>query len=268
MGDRLKGKRAFVTAGAAGIGRASAIAFAREGASVFATDIDEKGLALLAREGVSEVARLDVRDTSAVAEMAKRVGPIDILMNAAGFVHNGTVLDCSDEDWDFSFDLNVKSMHRTIRAFLPGMLEKGHGSIVNISSAAGVVQGRAQPLRLRRDQSRGGGADPRGRRRFHHQGHPLQLHLPRHHRDAVDAQPRRGSRPRRARDVRGATTDGAARHRGRDRLARALSRQRRKRVHHRRGPYHRRRLDALRSFRVAQKREPGISKFPDAQLRI
>src|SRR5487761_2767385 len=141
MGDRLKGKRAFVTAGAAGIGRASAIAFAREGASVFATDIDEKGLALLAGEGVSEVARLDVRDTSAVAEMAKRVGPIDILMNAAGFVHNGTVLDCSDEDWDFSFDLNVKSMHRTIRAFLPGMLAKGGGSIVNIASAASSVRG-------------------------------------------------------------------------------------------------------------------------------
>ena len=140
MSDRLKGKRAFVTAGAAGIGRASAIAFAREGASVFATDIDEKGLALLARDGVSEVARLDVRDTSAVAEMAKRVGPIDILMNAAGFVHNGTVLDCSDDDWDFSFDLNVKSMHRTIRAFLPGMLENGRGSIVNISSAAGVFK--------------------------------------------------------------------------------------------------------------------------------
>jgi 2-keto-3-deoxy-L-fuconate dehydrogenase len=140
MSDRLKGKRAFVTAGAAGIGRASAIAFAREGASVFATDVDEKGLALLARDGVQHVARLDVRDSSAVAEMAKRVGPIDILMNAAGFVHNGTVLDCSDEDWDFSFDLNVKSMHRTIRAFLPGMLERGHGSIVNISSAAGVFK--------------------------------------------------------------------------------------------------------------------------------
>jgi 2-keto-3-deoxy-L-fuconate dehydrogenase len=72
--------------------------------------------------------------------MAKRVGPIDILLNAAGFVHHGTVLDCSDEDWDFSFDLNVKSMHRTLRAFLPGMLEKGHGSIVNISSAAGVFK--------------------------------------------------------------------------------------------------------------------------------
>src|SRR5256884_9021238 len=140
MGDRLKGKRAFVTAGAAGIGRASAVAFAREGASVFATDIDEKGLAALRNDGVSEVARLDVRDSAAIAAMAKRVGKIDILLNAAGFVHHGTVLDCSDEDWDFSFDLNVKSMHRTIRAFLPGMLENGKGTIVNISSAAGVVK--------------------------------------------------------------------------------------------------------------------------------
>jgi 2-keto-3-deoxy-L-fuconate dehydrogenase len=140
MGDRLKGKRAFVTAGAAGIGRASAIAFAREGATVFATDIDEKGLAVLKSEGVSDVARLDARDTSAVTEMAKRVGKIDILLNAAGFVHHGTVLECSDDEWDFSFDLNVKSMHRTIRAFLPGMLEAGHGSIVNISSAAGVFK--------------------------------------------------------------------------------------------------------------------------------
>src|SRR3981189_1608121 len=89
MSNRLKGKRAFVTAGAAGIGRASAIAFAREGATVFATDIDEKGLASLKNDGVSEVARLDVRDTSAVAAMAKRVGKIDILLNAGGFVGHG-----------------------------------------------------------------------------------------------------------------------------------------------------------------------------------
>ena len=140
MSDRLKGKRAFVTAAAAGIGRASAIAFAREGASVFATDIDEKGLAALKSEGISEVAKLDARNTADVMEIAKRAGKVDILLNAAGFVHHGTVLDCSDEDWDFSFDLNVKSMHRIIRAFLPGMLESGHGSIVNISSAAGVFK--------------------------------------------------------------------------------------------------------------------------------
>jgi 2-keto-3-deoxy-L-fuconate dehydrogenase len=140
MPDRLKGKRAFVTAAAVGIGRACAVAFAREGATVFATDIDEKTLALLGKDGVTEVARLDVRDSAAVGEMAKRAGPIDILLNAAGFVHHGTVLECSDDDWDFSFDLNVKSMHRTIRAFLPDMLAAGHGSIVNISSAAGVFK--------------------------------------------------------------------------------------------------------------------------------
>ncbi len=140
MSDRLKGKRAFVTAGAVGIGRACAIAFAREGATVVATDIDEKNLALLSKEGVSEVARLDVRDNAAIEAMAKRVGTVDILLNAAGFVHHGTVLDCSDADWDFSFDLNVKSMHRTLRAFLPGMLAAGHGSIINIASAAGVFK--------------------------------------------------------------------------------------------------------------------------------
>jgi len=140
MSDRLKGKRAFVTAAAAGIGRASAIAFAREGASVFATDIDEKGLAALKSEGIEEVAKLDARNTADVTAMAARVGKIDILLNAAGFVHHGTVLECSDDDWDFSFDLNVKSMHRTLRAFLPGMLEKGGGAIVNISSAAGVFK--------------------------------------------------------------------------------------------------------------------------------
>jgi len=140
MSGRLKGKRAFVTAAAAGIGRASAIAFAREGAMVIATDIDDKQLATLTKEGVAEVARLDARDSAAVAAMAKQVGTIDVLLNAAGFVHHGTVLECSDDDWDFSFDLNVKSMHRTLRAFLPGMLAAGRGSIINIASAAGVFK--------------------------------------------------------------------------------------------------------------------------------
>src|SRR5437773_2023393 len=140
MSDRLQGKRAFVTAAAVGIGRACAVAFAREGATVFATDIDETKLAALKSEGIAEVARLDARDSAAVAAMASRVGPVDVLLNAAGFVHHGTILDCSDADWDFSFDLNVKSMHRTIRSFLPPMLEAGRGSIVNISSAAGVFK--------------------------------------------------------------------------------------------------------------------------------
>src|SRR4051794_12464116 len=141
MADRLKGKRAFITAAAVGIGRACAVAFAREGAKVFATDIDEEKLALLKQEGITEVAKLDVRDSAAVEAMAKRAGTVDILLNAAGFVHHGTVLECSEDDWDFSFDLNVKSMHRTIRAFVPGMLKKGKGSIVNISSGASSVRG-------------------------------------------------------------------------------------------------------------------------------
>jgi 2-keto-3-deoxy-L-fuconate dehydrogenase len=140
MADRLKGKRAFVTAAAVGIGRACAVAFAREGASVFATDIDEARLALLKNEGIAEVARLDARDTAAVTAIAKRAGKTDILLNAAGFVHHGTILDCSEEDWDFSFDLNVKSMHRTIKAFLPGMIAAGGASIVNIASAAGAIK--------------------------------------------------------------------------------------------------------------------------------
>jgi 2-keto-3-deoxy-L-fuconate dehydrogenase len=139
MSDRLKGKRAFITAGAAGIGRACALAFVREGATVFATDLNEAGVSELGRDGI-EVAKLDVRDSAAVAAMAKRVGTVDILLNAAGFVHHGTVLECSDDEWDFSFDINVKSMHRTIRSFLPGMLANGHGSIVNIASAAGVFK--------------------------------------------------------------------------------------------------------------------------------
>src|SRR5882724_9465036 len=110
MSDRLKGKRAVVTAAAAGIGRACAVAFAREGATVIATDINEGGITTLGKEGIAETARLDVRSTAEVNAFAKRIGKIDILLNAAGFVHHGTIMDCSDEDWDFSFDLNVKSM--------------------------------------------------------------------------------------------------------------------------------------------------------------
>jgi 2-keto-3-deoxy-L-fuconate dehydrogenase len=140
MVNRLNGKVAFVTAAAAGIGRASALAFAREGARVIATDVNELGLAELRSAGVAEVARLDVRDSGAVDAIAGRVGRIDALLNVAGFVHHGHALDCSEADWDFSFDLNVKSMHRTIRAFLPGMIEKGGGSIVNMSSAVGATK--------------------------------------------------------------------------------------------------------------------------------
>src|SRR5271165_4415398 len=137
MAERLAGKVAVLTAAAAGIGRATAEAFVLEGARVIATDINVEGLAGLD----ADRRKLDVRSTEAVTALARDVGPIDVLFNCAGFVHHGTALDCSDEDWDFSFDLNVKSMHRTIRAFLPGMLEKGRGAIVNIASGASSVRG-------------------------------------------------------------------------------------------------------------------------------
>jgi 2-keto-3-deoxy-L-fuconate dehydrogenase len=141
MTGRLTGKTAFCTASGAGIGRAVAVAFAREGAKVIATDIDLAKLKGLREDGISETHLLDVRHTASVEKTAKLVGPVDILFNAAGFVHHGTVLDCTDEEWDFAFDLNVRSMHRTIRAFLPGMLTKGKGSIVNIASGAGSIRG-------------------------------------------------------------------------------------------------------------------------------
>jgi 2-keto-3-deoxy-L-fuconate dehydrogenase len=138
MSDRLKGKLAFCTASGAGIGRATAIAFAREGARVIATDLSQASLAGLEQAGVAECVKLDARDTEGIEAQARRLGPVDVLFNAAGFVAHGTVLDCTEKDWDFSFDLNVKSMHRTIKAFLPGMLTKGRGSIINIASTAGA----------------------------------------------------------------------------------------------------------------------------------
>jgi 2-keto-3-deoxy-L-fuconate dehydrogenase len=135
--DRLKGKKAFVTAAGQGIGRAVAEAFVREGASVMATDINDK---LLAGLSGARTERLNVTDGAAVKALAGEVGAIDILFNCAGFVHHGSVLDCEEKDWDFSFDLNVKSMYRTIRAFLPAMLANGGGSIINMASVASSLK--------------------------------------------------------------------------------------------------------------------------------
>jgi 2-keto-3-deoxy-L-fuconate dehydrogenase len=143
MAGRLKGKVAVVTAAGQGIGRAIAEAFVKEGATVYASDIDRAKLEGLAR---AKKAKLDVTSTRAVDAYAAKIGKIDILVNVAGTVHHGTVLECSEKDWDFSFDLNVKAMHRTIRAFLPGMLERAaetgsSGSIVNLSSCASSMKG-------------------------------------------------------------------------------------------------------------------------------
>jgi 2-keto-3-deoxy-L-fuconate dehydrogenase len=138
MAKRLQGKVAVVTAAGQGIGRAIAEAFVAEGATVWATDRDVEKLDGLAR---AKRRKLDVLSDRAVAAFAEKIGPVDILVNAAGFVHHGTVMECDNAAWDFSFDLNVKSMHRMLRAFIPGMLAKGHGSVVNIASGAGSVRG-------------------------------------------------------------------------------------------------------------------------------
>jgi 2-keto-3-deoxy-L-fuconate dehydrogenase len=142
MSNKLQGKVALVTAAGQGIGRAIAERFVKEGGKVVATDVAEDKVGNL---NTAKRLKLDVRSQESVDAVGKLVasefGALDILVNCAGYVHNGSILDCGDKDWDFSFDLNVKSMHRTIKAFLPGMLEKKSGSIVNISSAVSSIRG-------------------------------------------------------------------------------------------------------------------------------
>ncbi len=137
---RLKGKTAFVTAAAQGIGRATALAFAAEGALVYASDLNAGKLAEIAGPGIRTLV-LDVRDTGAVMAAAETVGPVDVLFNCAGFVHQGSVLEATEAEFDFAFDLNVKSMMRTSQAFLPGMLARGAGSVINMASVASSVKG-------------------------------------------------------------------------------------------------------------------------------
>src|SRR5687768_1240708 len=140
MAGRLAGKTAFITAAGQGIGRAAALAFAREGAKVWASDVNAKTVSELEQQGI-KTRVLDVTDEAAVGRVAQEVGDIDVLFNCAGYVHHGTILDCTSKDWDFSFNLNVKSMYFVTRAFLPGMLKKGSGSIINMSSIASSVRG-------------------------------------------------------------------------------------------------------------------------------
>lgn len=141
MANRLRGKTAFVTAAAQGIGRASALAFAAEGAKVWATDINRDALAELGNVSGIHASPLDVTDDGAVTAVAGEVGRIDILFNCAGYVHQGDILKCAPEDWDFSFRLNVRAMYMLTRTFIPGMLARGSGNIINMASVASSVKG-------------------------------------------------------------------------------------------------------------------------------
>jgi 2-keto-3-deoxy-L-fuconate dehydrogenase len=141
VGERLAGKIAFITAAGQGMGRAAAVAFAAQGARVWATDRDPALLESLRGTAGIETRALDVTDSAAVERVAREVGAIDVLFNCAGYVHHGTILECSEKDWDFSFDVNVKSMYRLVRAFLPGMLARQKGSIINMASVASSVRG-------------------------------------------------------------------------------------------------------------------------------
>ena len=142
MKTRLKNKRILITAAGQGIGLSTALAFANEGAEVVATDINPDTLNSLSNEIPRiETRLLDVTKPEEIQQAAEETGPIDVLFNCAGFVHHGTILDCEENDWEFSFNLNVRSMYRMIRAFLPAMLEAGGGNIINMSSVASSVMG-------------------------------------------------------------------------------------------------------------------------------
>jgi len=141
MGQRLQGKKALVTAAGQGIGRATALLMAAEGAHVYATDVNPKLVAAYGKTPNVAASVLDVLDDAAIEKTVRELPPLDILFNCAGFVHNGTILDCTPKDWDQSFNLNVRAMYVTIRCALPRMLEMGGGSIVNMASIAGSIKG-------------------------------------------------------------------------------------------------------------------------------
>ena len=237
MAGRLKGKAAVVTAAGQGIGRAIAEAFVREGAQVFATDVDVAKLDGIAR---AKRRKLDVLSTRAVEAFAARTGPIDVLVNCAGFVHHGTILECDDKAWDFSFDLNVRSMHRMIKAYLPGMLAKGKGAIVNIASGASSIRGIPNRYVYGTTKAAVIGLTKAVAADFIQKGVRCNAIAPGTVQSpslderitaarGLDGQIGRGS----ARGLRGAPAHGAARHRRRDRGGGGLSRERRKRLQHR-----------------------------------
>ncbi|MEA3193167.1 MAG: 2-keto-3-deoxy-L-fuconate dehydrogenase [Betaproteobacteria bacterium] len=141
MAGRLAGKTAFITAAGQGMGRAAAVAFAREGATVWATDMNAKTVGELDGKDGIRARALDVTDEAAVAKISKEVGDIDVLFNCAGIVHHGAILEATTKDWEQAFAVNVKSMFLVSKAFIPGMLEKGRGSIINMASVASSLKG-------------------------------------------------------------------------------------------------------------------------------
>ena len=142
MSGTLANKTAFVTAAGQGIGRATALAFAAAGARVIATDVDEAKVRQIASDRI-RTAKLDVLHAADIAQASQDAGPVDILFNCAGFVHQGTLLEATEEEWERAFDHNARSMFRTMKAFLPGMIDRGHGVIVNMSSVVSSVKGLA-----------------------------------------------------------------------------------------------------------------------------
>jgi short chain dehydrogenase len=243
MAGRLAGKRVLVTAAAQGIGRAAALAFAAEGASVLATDIAEDKLARLS-DALIATRRLDVIEDDMVAELAGELGPLDVLFNCAGFVHHGTILDAETIDWDASFALNVRSMFVMIRAFLPKMLERGTGaSIINMASTVSSVKGAPNRCVYGATKAAVIWADQVGRRRFYYSGDPLQCDLSGHDRDALARRPHRRARGTDRRRQRG----GAAR------LCRTLAARPSWRPRGGGGP---RRLSCIRRIRVYDRRDP------------
>ena len=142
MSGRLEGKKIIVTAAGQGIGKATAIAFHNEGADVIATDLNDKTLADLNKEYPNiKVNTLDSTDNNAILEFVKTLDKVDVLFNAVGFVHHGTILDCEEKDWDFSFDVNIKAMYFMCKAIIPLMVKQNGGSIINISSIASSLKG-------------------------------------------------------------------------------------------------------------------------------
>jgi 2-keto-3-deoxy-L-fuconate dehydrogenase len=142
MAGRLKGKTVLVTAAGQGMGRAAAIAMAREGAKVFATDINKDALAEVKGQARGiKTYLLDVTKPKQVAKIIEKTGPVDVLFNCSGYVHHGTIMDCDDAAWDFSFELNVRAQYRMAKAVIPGMLERGGGSIINMASVVSSIKG-------------------------------------------------------------------------------------------------------------------------------